>query len=168
MEWARDGSLFVIAENRVGRFDLATKRIRDIYRDSRGRSLSGLAVSRDEQWLAISLIEKNNVFSIDVIPAAGGAAREVLSTTKPDVFILQEWTRDGAAILFSRGDAGDSDYIRGDWSVWSVPAAGGQPHSLGLNGPRLRGVKVSPDGSRLAYRVGDPGADHWIMRNFLP
>ena len=169
MEWARDGrSLFVIAQNRVGRFDLASKSIRDIYRDSRGRSLAGLAVSPDERWLAITLIEKNNVFSIDVIPAAGGAAREVLSTTKPDVFMLQEWTRDGTEILFSRGNAGDSDYIRGDWTVWSVPAAGGQPHSLGLTGPRLRGVKVSPDGLHLAYRLGDPGSDHWIMRNFLP
>jgi serine/threonine protein kinase/dipeptidyl aminopeptidase/acylaminoacyl peptidase len=169
MAWARDNrSLFVIAQNRVARFDLASGQMRDIHRDARKRQLAGLAVSPDEQWLAITTIKEKKTFTIEVLSAAGGPPREVFATTRPDVFMLQAWTRDGANLLISRGQDHGSDYIRGDWSVWSVPVSGGQPLPLNLTAPRLRGVKVSPDGSRLAYRVGDPGGEDWIMRNFLP
>jgi Tol biopolymer transport system component len=167
MEWARDGrSLFVIAQNRVARFDLESGRMQDIHRDVRNRNLVDLAVSPDERWLAIRVMEKTR-FSIDVLPATGGTAREIFSTTRPDIFLVQDWTRDGAHVLISRGRDEGSDFIRGDWSVWSVPVSG-EPRPLHLTGPRLRGVTVSPDGTRLAYRVGDPGVDYWIMRNFLP
>src|SRR6185503_14619427 len=146
MAWARNSrSLFVIAENRVATFDLATGRMQNVHRDARGRDLVGLAVSTDERWLAVRVLEKKR-FSIDVLPATGGPAREVFSTTEPDIFLLQAWTRDGANILISRGQDHGSDFIRGDWSVWSVPAAGGMPRPLNLTAPRLRGVKVSPDG----------------------
>jgi Tol biopolymer transport system component len=161
--------LFVALEDRIGRFDLASRRVQNIHRDPRGRRIRELAVSPDGRWFAIKLLDKQQNPSLEVLPATGGSAREVFSTTQPDRFLLQDWTRDGANLLISRGrDDEGSIYIRGDWSVWSVPVNGGQPRSLNLTGPRLRGLTVNLDGSQLAYRVGDPGTDEWIMRNFLP
>jgi hypothetical protein len=168
MEWAHDGqSLFVVAGGAVARVDLASGRTRDIYRDPRPRTVVALAVSPDQRSLAITVTD-NIVSSIEIVPAGGGVAREVFSATFPDAFLLQEWMHDGASVLITRGRNNGREVIRGDWSIWGVPVAGGPPRSLNVSAPRLRGVKVSSDGMHLAYRVGDPVPEYWLMRNFLP
>ena len=67
---------------------------------------------------------------------------------------------------YDRKPAGNqgSNAIQGEWSLWSVPVSGGSPRALNLAGPTLRGVKVSPDGRRIALRTGEPTPEDWIMR----
>ncbi|MGE5198292.1 MAG: S41 family peptidase, partial [Rhodospirillaceae bacterium] len=84
-----------------------------------------------------------------VVPAAGGEPRRL--TWHPGADSVQGWTPDGASVLFASG--------RATWApsgaprFWTVPADGGVETPLPL--PRAYQGKLSPDGTRVAYRLNN-------------
>ncbi len=99
-----------------------------------------------------------------VAPLSGAAPHEVARFTQDDgVRSLQQWTRDGANLLFTRRIQKPVPMEE----LWSVPADGGAPYSLQLARDRVDYVRVSPDGERIVFRTGRPFWDLWLMDNVL-
>jgi len=167
MEWSADGrSLISMRKNVAARFDVDTGAMEELYRDAGGRSVTGVAVTRDGALLAIT-VDDQKTRTLLVLPTKGGSARRLMTATEPDGFLLQDFTPDGRHVLISRYTSTNPPRLQ-DWTLWRVPVDGAAPRPMNLSGPDLRGVKVSPDGQRIAYRSGEPAWDYWLMRNFLP
>ncbi|HVL70041.1 MAG TPA: PDZ domain-containing protein [Vicinamibacterales bacterium] len=83
------------------------------------------------------------------IPAEGGEPKRL--TWHPGGDTVQGWTPDGKAIVFASG--------RATWApnaaprFWLVPAEGGVEEPMAL--PRAYQGKISPDGTRIAYRMNN-------------
>ena len=166
-EWAADGRAFYsVANRRIWKTEIPSGSRREIYRDPGKAGIVALAVSPNDGWLAIA-VNTQGGRKIQIIPADGGQARDVFEVSGADRIVLQQWTRLGDAILFTRATIGRPTVIDGSWQLWSVPVGGGAPRSLQLEMDRLRGVRMSPDGARIAFRTGDPIWDSWVMDNFL-
>jgi tricorn protease len=104
--------------------------------------------SPDGTWLAFSAEYAGNT-DVYVVPAEGGELRRL--TWHPGADSVQGWTPDGKSVLFTSG--------RATWApsgaprFWTVPAAGGVEEPLAL--PRGYQGKISPDGTRIAYRMNN-------------
>ena len=102
--------------------------------------------SPDGSLVAFSAEYAGNT-DVYVVPAAGGEPRRL--TWHPGADLAQGWTPDGQSVLFASG--------RATWApsgaprFWTVPAAGGIEEPLPL--PRAYQGKLSPDGTRVAYRM---------------
>jgi serine/threonine protein kinase len=167
-EWAANGRAFYsVANKRIWKTEIPSGTRREIYGDPGKAGIVALAVSPADGSLAIA-VNTQDGRKIQIIPADGGPARDVLEVSGADRIALQQWTRLGDAILFTRATIDRVTVVDGPWQLWSVPAAGGAPRSLQLEMDRLRGVRVSPDGAHIAFRTGDPVWDSWLMDNFLP
>src|SRR5207249_9903538 len=108
VEWASDGrAVFDIdgGQKKVQRTDVSSGRAREVYQDPAGGHIAGIAVSPDGHSLAIAVDERDvhpGVRRLEVVSTSGGPSREIMRFTEPDLFMLQQWTRDGASILFTR------------------------------------------------------------------
>lgn len=104
--------------------------------------------SPDGRRLAFSAEYAGNL-DVYVVPAEGGEPRRL--TWHPGADLVQGWTPDGKAVLFSSS--------RATWAptgaprFWTVPAEGGVEEALPL--PRAYQGKISPDGTRIAYRMNN-------------
>jgi hypothetical protein len=58
-----------------------------------------------------------------------------------------------------------------DWATYElfrIPATGGKEQYMGLRFPALRDIDISPDGTMIAFSVGDPiHAELWAIDNVL-
>ena len=104
--------------------------------------------SPDGRWLAFSgeYAGNNDVY---VVPADGGEPKRL--TWHPGSDVVQGWTPDGKSVMFasSRATWAPSGAPR----FWTVPASGGVEAPMAL--PRAYQGKISPDGSRVAYRMNN-------------
>src|SRR5262245_52699958 len=104
--------------------------------------------SPDGKWVAFSGEYAGNL-DVYVVSAEGGEPKRL--TWHPGADLVQGWTPDGKSIVFSSG--------RASWApaaaprFWSVPAAGGPEEAMSL--PRAYQGRLSPDGSRVAYRLNN-------------
>ena len=168
IEWAPDGRSFFSVPvgsrfKRVDQTDVRSGRTREVYHASGGGAIGRVAVSPDGRSLALAIGEDGNV-TIVVVPVSGSAVHAVARFTAADYFgALQQWTRDGQSILFTRRiqEPTVSD------ELWSVPASGGAPRSLNLTRDRIDYVRVSPEGEQIVFRTGRPYWDLWLMDNVL-
>ncbi len=128
----------------------------------RGNALS-LAVSPDGQWLAFT-VPQEMASDLMIVPIAGGSPRKLLGVRPPEQIPLGAvaWTRDGNYLLFARGSRQQPA------SLWRVPAQGGEPQKLNLTMEGLTGLRVHPDGRRIAFTAGVSKSEVWVMENFLP
>ena len=136
--------------------------------------LSNLELSPDGRRLAFGLSGDSSPWGhyaaqgVLVMPASGGAARELLRLDQDTEGLLTfsiAWTRDGSHLLFAKRVAQPT--IPSE--LWRVSAAGGEPESLGLAMWGRGGVRAHPDGQRITF-IGVPDRKHelWVMENFLP
>ncbi|HLG13958.1 MAG TPA: PDZ domain-containing protein [Blastocatellia bacterium] len=88
-------------------------------------------------------------YDVYMVPADGGEPKRL--TWHPGADLVQGWTADGSAVMFSSGRA--SWAPSGAPRFWTVPAVGGVEQPLAL--PRGYQGKISPDGSRIAYRMNN-------------
>ena len=102
--------------------------------------------SPDGQSIAFSGEYAGNQ-DVYVVAAQGGEPRRL--TWHPGADLVQGWTPDGRSVLFAsaRASAAPSAAMR----FWTVPAAGGPEQPMVL--PRAYQGRLSPDGSKLAYRM---------------
>ena len=104
--------------------------------------------SPDGKWIAFSGEYAGN-FDIYLVPAEGGEPKRL--TWHPGTDMAEGWTADGKAIMFSS--------TRATWSpsgaprFWTVPVEGGVEEPMTL--PRGYQGKISPDGTRIAYRMNN-------------
>ena len=93
------------------------------------------------------------------VPLSGGEPRLVASAQGIEDVVFD---RDDSHLIFSAGDR------QGDHALFRVPAAGGQPESLGLALPRLVELELHPGSGRLAFTAGFRETELWVMEGFLP
>ncbi len=113
--------------------------------------------SPDGQWLAFSGDYAGNT-DVYVMPASGGEPRRL--TWHPGADQVQGWTPDGKRVVFasSRATWAPSGAPR----FWTVPVEGGVEEPMAL--PRAYQGKISPDGTRVAYRMNNSWDDE--RRNY--
>jgi tricorn protease len=104
--------------------------------------------SPDGRWVAFSAEYAGNV-DVYVVAAEGGEPKRLTWHPGPDV--VQGWTPDGHDIVFAsaRATAAPNAAPR----FWTVPVDGGVEQPMIL--PRAYQGKLSPDGSRIAYRMNN-------------
>jgi tricorn protease len=104
--------------------------------------------SPDGRSIAFSAEYAGNL-DVYVVPVGGGEPRRL--TWHPGQDVVQGWAPDGAAVLFASA--------RATWApsgaprFWTVPATGGVEEPMAL--PRAYQGKISPDGTRVAYRLNN-------------
>jgi Tol biopolymer transport system component len=127
------------------------------------RGLYAGVVSPDGQRLLIATYDGKFQVLL-VMPAAGGEAREVVRLD--DAFPgSPSWTPDGRSVAFLKAVKGKD----GQWQLWRVAAEGGEPQRIGLIDARqLQGVRLHPDGRRVAITDVKVDLELWVMENFLP
>ena len=81
---------------------------------------------------------------VEVMPSAGGASRKVFSPPEPEMGTgaLRQglsWRPDQRSLLFVRGNA----------SLWMVPALGGEAVKVGAE--LVKSPALHPDGKRLVF-----------------
>jgi tricorn protease len=104
--------------------------------------------SPDGKWIAFSGEYAGNT-DVYVVSAQGGEPRRL--TWHPGADQTQGWTPDGKAVVFasSRATWAPSGAPR----FWTVPVEGGVEEPMAL--PRAYQGKISPDGTRVAYRMNN-------------
>ena len=104
--------------------------------------------SPDGRWIAFSGEYAGN-FDVYIVASDGGEPKRL--TWHPGTDVVEGWTPDGKSILFSS--------TRGSWApsgaprFYTVPAEGGVEEPMAL--PRAYQGKISPDGTRIAYRMNN-------------
>src|SRR5262245_32165533 len=104
--------------------------------------------SPDGKSIAFSAEYAGNI-DVYVVPAEGGEPKRL--TWHPAGDVVQGWTPDGKSIVFSSGRA--SWAPSGAPRFWTVPAEGGVEQPMAI--PRGYQGKISPDGTRIAYRMNN-------------
>ena len=135
---------------------LKTGQEQEIARE-RTREISGFALSPDGQWLALRVTNTDDTRSLEVIPASGGRARTILRDKMSEVTWgggAFSWSADGRYVLLVRGGA-----------LWRVPVTGDAPEKIDLAPSGMNGVRVHPDGRRLALIAFDIKGEVWAMEN---
>jgi len=102
-----------------------------------------------------------NTMSLLIMPAAGGAIRELYRSK--DWMSANIWTSDGRRVLFSPVSKSDRQ------PILSISVEGGEPQPTGLSASIAYSMALRPDGRRIAFVTGEGGADEiWVVRNLLP
>ncbi|MEO5760902.1 MAG: hypothetical protein ABIR28_01195, partial [Vicinamibacteria bacterium] len=127
----------------------------------------GFRLSPDGKALAYTVNDRvgnTRTASLWIRPLSGGASKELAHATAPETLMFQDWTPDGAAVLFTRWSFQSP---KEEISLWRVATAGGEPEPLSLSREALRDVSVNPSGSRITFTAGNPGAEIWALENLL-
>jgi hypothetical protein len=146
------------------RFDIETRRESELKNIPccLGEFVS-LAVSPDGLQLAMVLLGG----IVEVMPAAGGQSQEVFRPAKDANLELSTgplrhslaWTRDQRFLL----------WVRGNGSLWKVPAAGGQAEKVGIPMENIKNLAVHPDGKQFVFDAAteEPTQEIWALENLL-
>ena len=168
MAWDLDGQhVYLVRDlDRITRSEVSTGKEETLYRPLPDSTMGRLAVSPDGRWIAFTCASRPAKSQrLSVIPSGGGPARDLVEVPG-GMLGVGAWTRDGRRILFTQTTADENHKHQGE--LWSVPFEGGPPRRLGLAMRALRDVRVSPDGTRIAFTSGYPESDLWVFENFLP
>jgi len=125
-----------------------------------------VSVSPDGQRVVIGA-EENGATVLSVMPAAGGEARELVTTrTDGTNYRVCSWTPDGRYVIFATTPKGSTPTE--NVQLWRVAAEGGEPQRLdvGVDSPYY--LRVHPDGRRVAIGTWAITTEIWVMENFLP
>jgi tricorn protease len=114
-------------------------------------------LSPDGRTVAFSADYGGNT-DVYVVPADGGQPKRL--TWHPGADLVQGWTPDGSAIVFSSARASHAPSATPRF--YTVPLAGGEETAMSL--PRAWQGKISPDGTRIAYRMNNSWDDE--RRNY--
>lgn len=149
-------------------YDFAPGRLRTVtpaeWRDRRMRLDGGdrVTVSPDGSKLAV-VAQPDAVYGdrwIGTIPVDGGPFSPVAPVE--GLIGSLEWTPDGRALLFST--LPDGTWPEEPWETWIVSAEGGEPQPLELmEDVAPRGMKLHPEGRRIAFEAGPKRGEVWVM-----
>jgi len=157
------------------RRDMASGEISDLF-PTEDVELEPLALSPDGRQLAFAINdwaeskEQQDTFALMIMPAEGGAARELLRSKR--YIGALTWTPDGRHVLMMRESESGPDQQFGPYQLWSVPVGGGEAQPLGLATPGgfavSADVSLHPDGRRIAFSsYTGPNEEIWVIKNLL-
>lgn len=150
--WADGGkAILYIHEDGILRRELASGFERQLYRSS---NLHELALSSDGEWLAF-VVTSTEKDELKAMQATGNEIRQLASVPKGGISGV-EWTRDNSHLLVST----PSKPVAG---LWRVSIGGGQPERLPMALDRQGGIRIHPDGRRVAYTRGAIQSEVWKM-----
>jgi len=102
------------------------------------------------------------------MPSAGGESRQLVrvdSEKEVPFWGTPWWSPDSRYVYFMKGVKG----VEHQWHLWRVAADGGEPQPFGLTlGRQMGGLRLHPDGRRLATTDFKVNLEVWVMENFLP
>lgn len=152
--WAADGTAFFyidVKARTIGKMNVASHSEQPIYRLPPQYDFErGIALSPANDRIAFAAVHGDAV-SILVIPVSGGPATPLVTLPRPHRLALQQWTRDGAQLLFVRSRAIPGAPLSQEWQLWAVDRDGGAPRYLDFSMPNLFDVRPSPDGRQLVF-----------------
>ena len=106
--------------------------------------------SPDGKWIAYASMREGHSNLYRKRSDGSGAEEVLLSNDQADT--VEDWTRDGKYLLYSRGSNGI------DTQLWAVPLEGERkPWMLVPHAAVLYGAHTSPDGHWLAYESNESG-----------
>ncbi|MBI4889875.1 MAG: PD40 domain-containing protein [Acidobacteria bacterium] len=117
------------------------------------RTSANAPVSPDGRWLVF----RNQARMLNLVPIAGGPQRQLLQLDDTNDYCLASWTPDSRNLLCPKNG-----------QVWRIPIEGGDVRKLAISIKGLRELSVHPDGKRVAIWAQEPGAEIWVLENFLP
>ncbi|MDA2925000.1 hypothetical protein MYX65_10180 [Acidobacteria bacterium AH-259-L09] len=126
-----------------------------------------LALSPDGRRLAF-LVGRDVPYrptTLKVMRATGGEPQELFRVQRPEFIDLRmlAWTPDGRYLLVGKRSLG----ALSKRELWRIPGEGGKPQKLEFEMEHLSGLRVHPDGRRIAFTaLGQQ--ELWAMENFLP
>jgi hypothetical protein len=151
------------------RRNLETGEERELYR-AKCRGPYDPLLSPDHAQVATGIVLQDGTSVLFAVPIDGGAPREFIRApmglsrvdTGSQVGI-RCWSSDSRHVLVVRPDSKP-----GFQQLCSYPIAGGEPVPTGLTFAVIGGLRLSPDGRRIAFIGRQPQTEIWAMRNFLP
>ncbi len=167
--WSSDGKkIFYVSENAILVRDLETNEEKQLFMPVEKASPANLSISPDGKQLAFSFSGTVPFTSLMVMPVAGGSPREILQLKGPEYIRSGwhgnvEWIADGRQIIFVKAQK------HGNNELWQIPVEGGKPQNLGITNQGITsGLRVHPDGRRVAFTSAKLGGDVWVIENFVP
>jgi Tol biopolymer transport system component len=94
------------------------------------------------------------------VKTLGGGARDLVRSDAPLRTVLQGWTPDGSALLFTRSRAGQPNV-----ALYTVTVQDGIVRSTGITSEWMREVSIHPDGSRVAFTTGSERYELWLAEH---
>jgi serine/threonine protein kinase len=130
--------------------------------------VGGYSLSHDGFRFAFKRNESDGVH-IYLAPTAGGAAMEIATLPRTYVVELAGWTPgDEEVVISERVHAAGRESQPAPTVIKAFPASGGNPRTLGvLKGHDPRSIRLSPDGTSLAFDAGYPRQSMWVLEHFL-
>ena len=117
---------------------------------------ANVPLSPDGRWLAFSGKDGR---TLTLVAVEGGESRELFRLdSNTDVLTPLSWTPDSRYVL-CRNEAGQ---------LWRISVSDGEARKLAIPIKGLQQLRVHPDGKRVAILAQQPGAEIWVLENFLP
>jgi Tol biopolymer transport system component len=163
--WSPDANMIYYGGRALFARDVSTGKITELYRYLTADAFNNpnIDVSPDGRQLAVML---RNVpaghCSIAILPATGGEPK-IIYSVKQAWFggNTLAWTRDGKHILAAQIENNRS-------RIMSISVATGEAKPIGIDmAGIIRGLRLNPDGKRIAFLNGDEKQEIWVMENFL-
>jgi Tol biopolymer transport system component len=174
VSWMPDGrSIFYLrhlSEEKLVRVltrrELATGADRELARVAAPQYVGDCAASPDGQWVGFVRLDESEPATTELclVPADGGGIRPVCRFD--GMIRALAWAPDSRQVVFVGTPKGAETA-----GLWRVPADGGVPIRVkGFDRPVLQfgQFRMHPDGRRIAFSAGRPGAEFWVLENFLP
>jgi Tol biopolymer transport system component len=152
--WSDGGkAILYIHQDAIRLRELGTAADRQLYQ---GAGLHELALSPDGQWLAFVSTGDRDALLVSKLGQAISLSTRQLSSVPKGGISGVEWTRDNRHLLVST----PTKPVAG---LWRVSLEGGQPERLPIALDRQGGLRLHPDGRRVAYTRGAVQSEVWKM-----
>jgi len=158
--WSPDGqAVFYVDRGSILMRELETGREKQLYRNPDLHRL--LALSPDGESLLFSTIDVVNYVTLLIMYISGPEGREPLKLKNVGRIRDIAWAPDGEYVLFTKREK------RGI-SLWRISHEGGESQKLWELEKDLYGMRVHPDGQKIAFYTIEKDTEVWVMENFLP
>jgi Tol biopolymer transport system component len=144
--------------------NLSTGRTRELFRSPlRPNKVFALALSPEGSQLAF--VHGNSLLTLSM---SGGEPRTILEVKAPESIQNQggvAWMPDSRRLLFTKQTASSR---QSPYTVWTVPAVGGEPENTGLTVKLMQYLSVHPDGRSVLFSANADitKPETWVVEGF--
>lgn len=164
--WSADGKSVFYTYRDADDFVLRMRNLASGQEKVLGRfNAHNLAPSPDGKSIAFTHpgVENPAESHLVVMPIdAHTAPRRLATITEPEAFPVDSvvWSRDGRHLLFAKRNQ--------EQNLYKVAVAGGEPQKLDLSvGGTNIGLRMHPDGRRIAFTSGERMSEFWVIQGLL-
>jgi len=169
--WSPDGkSIYYTQGNpvKVLRRDLASGEDIELASMNGPIGLPRLSLSPDGKWLAFTSLDKMmEPVKLMLVPAAGGAAREIYRTEAKVAIQWISWTVDGRSIWVKKYQASSEPKGKPTIEFLGMTPDGQNIRKLEMSLLGAMDLRFHPDGRQVAFTAGQAKLELWALENFL-